>query len=477
VPGRQVVVVGSGPNGLSAAVALAREGHHVTVYEANPEIGGGASTRQLTIPGFHHDVCSAVHPMGVTSPFFRTLPLKEYGLEWIHPPILMAHPFDDGTAASLVRSVEATAYSMGSKDGPAYRRLMDPFVRNWEPLLADALEPPIHIPRKPILMARLGRFGFPPARTIANRLFVSDRARAFFLGIAAHVLLPMENAPTAAFGIMLALAGHAGGWPISRGGSQSISNALAGILRNHRGEVVTSSPITSLARFDRADAVVLDLTARQVLKLAADRLPSNYRSQLQKFRYGPGVFKIDWALSGPIPWKALECRQAGTIHLGASSDEIAESAAKAWYGQEDKNPFILLAQPSLFDPTRCPPGSHTAWAYCHVPHGSTTDQSEVIERKIERFAPGFRDLILARNTLNTQQLEAHNANLVGGDINGGVQDVMQLLFRPACRLDPYSTPAKGLFICSASTPPGGAVHGMCGYNASRSVLRYFVRTS
>jgi phytoene dehydrogenase-like protein len=384
----------------------------------------------------------------------------------------MAHPFDDGTAVVLDRSTEATAHSLGTPDGAAYRRLMDPFVRKWEEVIAEALAPPLHIPRHPLLMARLGLFGLPPALTIAKRIFVSDRARSFFLGIAAHTLLPMENAPSAAFGIMLALAGHGGGWPLPRGGSQAISAALAGILRAHGGELHVSSPVRSLEPFNQADAVVLDLTPRQVKAVAGNRLTAGYRRQLERFRYGPGVFKMDWALSGPIPWTASECRRAGTVHLGASSTEIVGSAAAAWYGRTDDNPFILLAQPSLFDPSRCPPGMHTAWAYCHVPHGSTEDKTEVIENKIERFAPGFRELILARSTRNTRQLEAHNANLVGGDINGGVQDVAQFLFRPARRLDPYSTPAKGLFICSASTPPGGAVHGMCGYNAAQSVLRY-----
>lgn len=472
---QHVVIVGAGPNGLSAAVALAQQGHRVALYEANSQIGGGASTQELTLPGFRHDVCSAVHPMGVTSPFFRTLPLQSHGLEWIQPPILMAHPFDDGTAVALERSTAATAYSLGKKDGAAYRRLMDPFVQNWERVFSEALEPPLRIPKRPILMARLGFFGLPPAKTIANRLFVSDRARAFFLGIAAHTLLPMEKAPSAAFGIMLALAGHAGGWPIPRNGSQSISNALASILKSHGGEVHVSSPVASLDPFKRAGAVVLDLTPRQVLKLTDRQLPVGYKKQLERYRYGPGVFKLDWALSGPIPWTASECRRAGTIHLGASSAEIAESASRAWNGQADDNPFILLAQPSLFDSTRCPAGKHTAWAYCHVPHGSTEDKTETVENKIERFAPGFRDLIIGRSAMNTRQLEAHNANLVGGDINGGVQDVMQFLFRPTCRLDPYSTPLKRVFICSASTPPGGAVHGMCGYNASRSVMRYLER--
>jgi phytoene dehydrogenase-like protein len=472
---RPVIVVGAGPNGLSAAVALANQGLQVMVHEANPYIGGGACTRELTLPGFRHDVCSSVHPMGITSPFFQTLPLMDHGLHWIHPPILMAHPYDDGTASVLLGSTVDTSNSLGAADSHAYRRLMDPFVRHWPDVIAEALAPPLRFPRHPFLMARLGLRGLPSARGLADRIFKSDRARSFFLGIAAHTLLPMENSPSAAFGIMLALAGHAAGWPIPRGGSQSISEALASVLRAQGGGIHVSSPVRSLDGFQDTSAVVLDLTPRQVLKVAGSRLPEYYRKRLQRYRYAPGVFKIDWAFSGPIPWTAAECRRAGTIHLGASSSEISESARAAWYGRDDPNPFIILTQPSLFDRTRSPEGFHTGWAYCHVPNGSTEDKTDVIERKVERFAPGFRELILARSTMNTRQLEAHNENLVGGDINGGVQDVWQFLFRPVPALDPYATPLKDLFICSSSTPPGGAVHGMCGYNASVSVLRHLAK--
>jgi phytoene dehydrogenase-like protein len=447
-------------------------GYEVHLHEAAEKIGGGARTEELTLPGFHHDVCSAVHPMGVTSPFFRSLPLQEHGLEWIHSPILMAHPFDDGTAAVLRRSTIDTGESLERSDAKAYRKLIDPFVENWEGLFEDALSPVLRIPRHPLIMARMGAFGLQSAAGLSRRVFESDRARAFFLGIAAHVLLPMEASPSGAFGIMLAVAGHAAGWPIPRGGSQSISNALASLLRSQGGVIHTSSPVSSLEPFQDYGAVVLDLTPRQALKIAGEKLPKSYRAKLGSYRYAPGVFKIDWALSGPIPWTARDCREAGVIHLGGDSAEIIHSAAAAWNGSEDPRPYVILTQPSLFDPSRCPPGKHTAWAYCHVPSGSTEDRTEAIESQIERFAPGFRDLILKRSTMNTRQLEAHNPNLVGGDINGGVQDLRQLVFRPVRRTDPYSTPLQGLFLCSASTPPGGAVHGMCGYHAAQSVLRH-----
>ena len=470
-PDGPVAVVGAGPNGLAAAVALAQEGQPVDLYERAERIGGGASTRELTLPGFHHDVCSSVHPMGVGSPFFRTLGLERHGLEWLHPPLAIAHPFDDGTAAVLDRSTRATAESFDRVDVARYPKWMDPFTRGWQELFEDALAPPIHLPKHPLLLARLGLYGMRPAVSVARQVFSGPRARAWFSGIAAHVLLPLEHRPSAAFGVILAMAGHGAGWPVARGGSQSIADALAGLLTEHGGRIHTGSPVESLEPLADARAVVLDLTPRQVLRIASDRFPCRYTAQLRRYRYAPGVFKVDWALSEPIPWTASECRRAGTIHLGGSAEAIAKSSAAAWHGEEDPDPFLILTQPSLFDDTRAPAGRHTAWAYCHVPHGSTLDMTGAIEAQVERFAPGFRDVVLARRSWNTADLEAHNPNLVGGDINGGVQDVLQLVVRPAARIDPYSTPDPRIFLCSASTPPGGAVHGMCGYHAARSVLR------
>jgi phytoene dehydrogenase-like protein len=466
----RVTVVGSGPNGLAAGVVMARAGHEVTVYEAAEEIGGGTRTEPLTLPGFLHDVCSAVHPMGAGSPFFRQLPLGQHGLEWVHPPVLLAHPFDDGTAAVLRRGVPDTADGLG-RDGAAYTRLMAPFARRWQPLMAAALAPPSRFARHPLLMARLGMIGLQSARGLTRRRFEDPRTRALFMGVAAHAILPLDRSPTAAFGIMLAVAGHGAGWPLARGGSRAIAQALAGVLRHHDGRIVTGSPVLDVDDLPATDVVLLDLTPRQVVAVAGRRLPRRYRVRLGRYRYGPGVFKVDWALSEPIPWAAAECRLAGTLHLGGTDDAIARSVAAAWAGRPHDDPFVLLAQPSLFDPTRAPEGRHTAWAYCHVAHGATRDRTAVIEAQVERFAPGFRATILARHTLDSRQLEAHNPNLVGGDIGAGAQDLRQFLFRPVPRLNPYATPAEGLFLCSASTPPGAGVHGMCGYHAARAALR------
>jgi len=466
----RTLVVGTGPNGLAAAVALARAGCRVTAYEAHERIGGGMRSAELTLPGFVHDVCSAIHPMAVASPFFRTLPLERHGLEWIHPDAPLAHPFDDGTAALLERDITATGATLDRADARAWAELMAPFVDEWESLFDDALRPIIHLPRHPLLLARLGYHGLRGASRFVHGRFSGDRARALFGGIAAHSLVPLDHPPTAAIGLMLAIAGHAVGWPIARGGSQRIADALASLLRELGGEIVTGRKIHSLDELPPADAVLLDLTTRPALEVAHSRLPRCYRRRLARYRYGPGAFKIDWALSEPIPWKAPECRRAATVHLGGSFAEIAASTKAAWDGELDERPFVILAQPTLFDPTRAPTGRHTAWAYCHVPNGSTADLTHAIEAQVERFAPGFRDTILARSTRNTAEMERENPNQVGGEFNGGAETLFQFVFRPAIRIDPYSTPVAGLYLCSSSTPPGGGVHGMCGYNAARSAL-------
>jgi phytoene dehydrogenase-like protein len=463
------IVIGSGPNGLAAAITLARAGRSVCVYEARDTVGGGARSAELTLPGFVHDVCSAIHPLGAASPFFRTVPLAEHGLEWIHPPAALAHPFDDGTAAVLERSVDLTGQTLG-RDATAYRQLMDPLVANWGKVEGFVLGP-LQPPRHPLALLRFGLCAMRSAQGLAQRRFAAARARGFFAGLAAHAIMPLERVPTAAFGLLLGVLGHVVGWPLPRGGAQHISNALASYLRTLGGEIVTGAPIASLDELPSARAVLLDVTPRQVLKIAGQHLPAGYRRQLGRYRYGPAAFKVDWALDGPIPWRASACARAATVHLGASLPEIAASERAAWEGREAERPFVIVAQQSLFDATRTPPGGHVAWAYCHVPHGSACDMTERIERQIERFAPGFRDRVLARSVLSPQALEQYNPNYIGGDINGGVQDLWQLFTRPAWRLVPYATPVSGLYICSSATPPGGGVHGMCGYFAARAALR------
>ncbi|HEY8485337.1 MAG TPA: NAD(P)/FAD-dependent oxidoreductase [Longimicrobiales bacterium] len=461
------VIVGAGPNGLAAALELARLGHRVIVYEAMDVPGGGTRSAELTLPGFLHDICAAVHPLAVASPFFRSLPLATHGLEWVHSPALLAHPFDDGTAAVLERSTRDTGQSLDRVDATAWARLMDPFVARWEALLSDVLSLPSRAPRHPLLFARFGLLALRSALGLARHAFRGERARALFAGIAGHSLLPLDTPPSAAIGLVLAIAGHAVGWPIARGGSQRIADALVSILRERGAELRLDSPVHSLDELPPATATLLDLSARDVLDLAGRRFPSHYRRQLASYRYGPGAFKIDWALSEPIPWKAPECARAATVHLGGSTAEIAASARNAWEGRPTERPFVLLAQPTLFDPTRAPAGKHIAWAYCHVPHASPIDMTRAIEDQVERFAPGFRDIILARSTMTALELEQHNPNLVGGEINGGAMTLHQIFARPALRLVPYATPLPGLYICSASTPPGGGVHGMCGYYAAR----------
>lgn len=453
------VVIGSGPNGLAAAIMLARAGRRVTVYEAEAQIGGGARSAELTLRGFLHDICSAVHPMAVSSPCFEQFPLSVHGLEWIQPEAPLAHPLDDGSAVMLERSVDATARNLGM-DGDAWRRLMEPLASRWADLRRDVLAVP-RLPHHPLLMARFGFNAIRSARGLAYGIFRGERARALFAGIAAHSIMPLENPASVAAGLVLAVAGHAAGWPIPRGGSQRIADALASYLRSVGGEIITGTRIESLPD---APLVLCDITPRQLLAMAGARLPERYRGALSRYRYGPGVFKMDFALDGPVPWRAPECLRAATLHLGGTFDEIA-----AWEANHVGRPFVLLVQPSLFDSTRAPEGKHTAWAYCHVPNGSTADMSNAIESQIERFAPGFRERILARNIMTPADLESHNANLIGGDIAGGANDLRQMFLRPTPRL--YHTPIRGVFLCSSSTPPGGSVHGMCGYYAARAALR------
>jgi phytoene dehydrogenase-like protein len=463
------IVVGSGPNGLAAAITLARAGCSVRVYEARDTIGGGVRSAALTLPGFVHDVCSAIHPLGMASPFFRTLPLAEHGLEWLQPPVALAHPFDDGTASLLVQSVESTGATLG-EDAAAYQRLMAPLVATWEQL-EDAVLGPLRWPRHPLPLLRFGWHAIRAARSLAEGWFTGMRAQAFFAGLAAHSIMPIERPLTAAFGLLLGILGHTVGWPLPRGGSQHISSALAAYFYSLGGEIITSTPVMCLDALPSARVVLLDLTPRQVLHLAGHHLPAGYRRQLERYRYGPAAFKVDWALDAPIPWAAPACARAATVHLGGTLAEIAASERAAWYGEDADRPYVLVAQQSVFDPTRAPAGKHTAWAYCHVPNGSTFDMTERIERQIERFAPGFRDCILARHIMPPAALQEYNANYIGGDINGGVQDLLQLFTRPALRLVPYATPLRGLYLCSSSTPPGGGVHGMCGYYAACAALR------
>jgi phytoene dehydrogenase-like protein len=461
------IVIGSGPNGLSAAIVLARAGLSVCVIEAEETAGGGARSMELTLPGFIHDVCSAVHPLAVASPFFRSLDLKSHGLEWIFPPAALAHPFDDGTALLLERSVEDTAARLGP-DRRAYAHLMRPLVKSWS-LVDEEILGPIGIPRHPWVLARFGLLALRSAKGLIHSRFRGPLASALFAGMAAHAMLPLEKVPSAAFGLVLGMAGHATGWPIPRGGSRSVAAALSSVLDSLGGKMITGRRVRSLDEVPRAKIILCDVTPRQLLDLAGSRLPSSYRRRLEQYRYGMAAYKVDWALDGPIPWKAPECAMAATVHLGGAFEEIAASEIQAWNGQPASRPFVLLAQPSLFDPTRAPAGKHTAWGYCHVPNGSIARMVEPIEAQIERFAPGFRERILGRSVLSPRDLERHNPNLVGGDINGGAHDIFQLFTRPTPSL--YRTPAKGIYLCSASTPPGGGVHGMCGYFAARAALK------
>jgi phytoene dehydrogenase-like protein len=463
------VVVGAGPNGLAAAIVLARAGRSVRVLEAADTVGGGSRSAALTLPGFVHDICSAVHPHPLASPFLRELPLAEHGLELVQPELPLAHPLDDGTAVVLERSVDATAASIGGADGEAYRALLSPLVRDAEKLL-PAILGPLRPTRHPIALSRFGLLGLRSAKGLARR-FDGQRGAALVAGNAAHSMLRIDRPPTSAVALVLMLTGHHVGWPVARGGSQAVADALASIARSHGAEIVTGHRVERIDELDDAGAVLLDVTPRQVLALAGDRLPARYRRGLERFRYGPGVFKLDWALDGPIPWTAPECARAGTVHVGGTFEEIAASEAAVADGRHSERPYVLLSQPTVCDPSRAPEGKHVGWAYCHVPAGSTRDMTDAVERQIERFAPGFRERVLARASMHAGEMEAYNPNYVGGDINGGRMDLGQLFTRPVARPVPYTTPDPRLFICSSSTPPGGGVHGMCGYFAAQAVLR------
>ena len=463
------VVIGSGPNGLAAAVELARGGAEVLVLESAPTIGGGTRTAELTLPGFLHDVCSAAHPLGILSPYLRTLPLAEHGLTWIQPPASVAHPLDGEPAVILRKSLDATAEGLGP-DAAAYRRLMRPLLRHPHELIAEILGP-AHLPHHPLLLAGFGVPALLPATVLGTTWFRGERARALLAGCAAHSILPLSRPVSAAVGLLFLLTAHVETWPIAQGGSAAITDALAGYLRSLGGRIETGTRVAALADLPPSRVVLFDTSPDQVAAIGSPVLPRRYVNQLGHYRYGPGIFKIDWALDGPIPWSDPACLDSATVHLGGTLDEIAASEAAVWQGRVSDRPYMIVVQSSLFDSTRAPAGKHTGWAYCHVPAGSTLDLTDVLERQVERFAPGFRDRILARHVMNTAALEQYNANYVGGAITGGVTDLGQLFTRPAVRANPYSTPNPDVFICSASTPPGGGVHGMCGYYAARAALR------
>lgn len=462
------VVIGSGPNGLAAAITLQQAGLSVLIVEGKKTIGGGLRTAQLTFPGFHHDICSAIHPMAAGSPFFSQLPLKAFGLEFIQPTFPAAHPFEDGRCAVLDSSVENTGRFLG-KDDRSYINLMRPFVHDWNDLVSDILGP-LSYPRHPVALARFGVRALQPVQLLMSR-FSTKEAKGFLAGMAAHSMLPLSYPATSAVALVLLMAGHVQGWPIARGGSQSIAQALANYFISLGGKIQTDFYVRSLEQIPSARALLFDVTPKQLMEIAGHKFSAFYKRQLSRYKYGMGVFKIDWALQAPVPFTSAECRLAGTIHLGNTFEEIAESERSAWRGKHHEKPFVLLAQQSSFDLSRAPSGNHTAWAYCHVPHGSTVDMTAAIEHQVERFAPGFKDIIIGKHTMNTEQIQEYNPNCIGGDINGGAAILCQLFTRPALRFSPYRTSARGMYICSSSTPPGGGVHGMCGYHAAARALK------
>lgn len=463
------VIIGAGPNGLSAGIVLAAAGARTLILERNPTVGGGARTAELTAPGFRHDICSAIHPLGVGSPFFRRLPLEHYGLEWIHPPVLAAHPLDGGQAAALYRSVEETAAGLGS-DAPRYRDLLSPFMNEPERLFRHLLAP--LRPKIPSLgLLRFGLRGLLPVETAANRWFGTEPARALLAGMGAHSILALDQAGTSAFALTLMIAGHAYGWPMPRGGSQAIADALAAYFQALGGEIDAGAEVRRIDDLPPSRTIIFDTTPAQMLAIAGDRIGGLYRRQARRYRYGPGVFKIDYALRGPINWLAEACKRAGTVHVGGTLEEVAASERAVLAGRNPASPFVLVAQPSVFDDSRAPGDNHVAWVYCHAPHGSTVDMTAAIERQIERFAPGFRSLIIARHTMNSVDFEHYNPNYIGGDISAGSNHLTQLIARPTWNWNPYATSDSQIFLCSAATPPGGGVHGMAGYHAARAVLK------
>ncbi len=469
MPSYDAAVVGSGPNGLCGAIALARAGWRVVVLEGAPTLGGSARTAELTLPGFRHDVCSAIHPMAIGSPFLRTLALHDHGLRWLQPPAAVAHPFDDGTAAVIERDVRTTAHALG-EDHEAYRRLFEPLASRWQDLFEDGLAP-LGLPSKPWLMAGFGLKSLRAATKLAQGTFRTPRAQALFAGVAAHSVLPLDMAPSAAVGVMLQVAAHAVGWGFPQGGAQAIPDALASVLRGLGGEIVLDHPVASLSDVPTDGPVLFQTSPHALARIAEDDLPARFRKRLRAYRYGPGLCKVDWALDGPIPWAAPACARAATLHLGGPMEALAQSERDAWEGRLSDDPFVLVTQPGLFDPTRAPAGKQTAWAYCHVPAGCDVDRTAVIEAQVARYAPGFQDRILARHTLTATALQASNPNHVGGDVNGGAATLDQLFTRPVAQAVPYATPNPRIWLCSAATPPGGGVHGMAGAHAAAAVLR------
>jgi len=462
------VVIGSGPNGLSAAIRLQQAGLAVLVLEGKDTVGGGTRTLELTLPGFRHDICSAIHPLAAASPFFKTLPLRDHGLDYIYPPVAAAHPFDDGRAVALTTSLKETSDGLGA-DAAHYVKIFEPLVRRWPGIVSDVLGP-LTFPSRPLDFAGFGLKALTSASHF-SRNFKTREARGLWGGMAAHAIQPLTNIATSAVGLVLLITAHSTGWPYPQGGSHQITLALASYFKSIGGQIQTNFLVRSMDQLPSSHAVLFDVTPRQLLSIAGHKFSNLYRRQLGRYRYGMGVFKIDWALDGPTPFTAPHCRDAGTVHLGNTFDEIADGERRTWQGQHPEKPFVLFAQQSLMDPSRAPEGKHTAWAYCHVPAGSTVDMTSRIEGQVERFAPGFRERIIARHALNSAEMEEYNPNYIGGDINGGVNDIGQIFTRPALRWSPYRTSAKGIYICSSSTPPGGGVHGMCGVRAADRALK------